>query len=99
MELAIVLHERAGIALSDQDLADIETIRDLLRLSIQRHAVAASSADQPSAAPDIEQWLRPTGPVLTALGAAMYLINRLILRGLFACVSRGPTGCQPLAPE
>ena len=83
MELAIVLHERAGIALSDQDLGEIATIRDLLRRAIQCHAVAASPADQPLGAPDIEQWLRPTGPMLTALGGVMYLINRLILRGLF----------------
>jgi long-chain acyl-CoA synthetase len=104
MELAIVLHERAGIALSDQDLADIETIRDLLRLSIRRHAAAAAPSDEPSAALDIEQWFRPTSPTVTALGAVIYLINRLIMRGLFRLRVAGidrlpPAGAFVIAPN
>jgi long-chain acyl-CoA synthetase len=43
MELSILLHERAGVALSETDLARIETVRDLLRLSIDRSHIAPTA--------------------------------------------------------
>ena len=69
MELTILLQDRLGIHLSDADIAGIETIRDLLRLSIERRTGAARShaKNQPSRL-DIERWLAPTGKLLTALG-------------------------------
>ena len=84
MELAVLLQDRAGVALSDQDLAQIETIRDLLRLAIARGTVdGASPSGGPKPPPDIEYWLSPTGPMLTALGAVLWAINAVIMRGLF----------------
>jgi long-chain acyl-CoA synthetase len=84
MELAILLHDRLGVALSDTDLAQIETIRDLLRLSIDRRTgTGAPELGGPTAGPGIEHWLAPTRPLLTALGAVFYAVNRAVIRGLF----------------
>lgn len=84
MELTIVLEDRLGVLLSETDIAGIETIRDLLRLSIERRTQArARPREEPSIALDIERWLAPTGVFLTVLGVALYGLNRLVMRGLF----------------
>jgi long-chain acyl-CoA synthetase len=84
MELSILLHERLGVAFSETDLTRIETIRDLLRLSIDRRTLTgAPQPGGPEAALGVENWLAPTGPLLTALGAALYAVNRAVIRGLF----------------
>ena len=88
MELAITLHERAGIALSDEDLGNIQTIRDLLRLAIERQIDAARSG-APAIAPDGEDWMAATGKLLTAIGFALYALNRLLMRGLFRLRVKG----------
>jgi long-chain acyl-CoA synthetase len=84
LELSILLHERANVVLAEPDLARIATIRDLLRLSIERRmSTPAPSAGQPPIAPEIEHWLAPTGGLLTALGAALAALNWAIMRGPF----------------
>src|SRR6516164_7488035 len=80
MELTILLQDRLGIRLSDMDIAGIATIRDLLRLSIERRTGARPFA---AAALDIERWLAPTRALLTALGFLLYALNRLIMRVVF----------------
>jgi long-chain acyl-CoA synthetase len=92
MELAILLQERVGIALSDEDLGHIATIRDLLRLSVERGSGAVPPRGEPGGALDIEYWLAPTGLLLTGLGAALYAINRLLMRGLFRLRVKGADG-------
>jgi long-chain acyl-CoA synthetase len=84
MELSILLHDRAGVVLSEADLSRIATIRDLLRLAIDRRVGAgAPPRGEPTAALDFEQWIAPTGPLLTALGAALFVINRIVMRRFF----------------
>jgi long-chain acyl-CoA synthetase len=84
MELTILLQDRLGIHLSDADIAGIETIRDLLRLSIERRTgIRPLLHEEPAVALDIERWLAPTGTLLTALGFVLYTVNRLVMRGLF----------------
>jgi long-chain acyl-CoA synthetase len=84
MELAIILHEQTGIMLSDEDLGRIQTIRDLLRLSTERGVSAGAEPGRATASTsDIDDWLAPTGALLTALGAVLYVVNRLIMRSLF----------------
>ena len=97
MELAITLHERAGIALSDEDLGNIQTIRDLLRLSIECQIDAARSG-APAIAPDSEDWMAATGPLLTAIGFALYSLNRLLIRGLFRLRVRGAERLPSFGP-
>ena len=84
MELTILLQDRLGIHLSDADIAGIETIRDLLRLSIERRMVARPLArEEPAVALDIERWLAPTGKLLVTLGFVLYALNWLVMRALF----------------
>jgi long-chain acyl-CoA synthetase len=84
MELTVLLQDRAGVHLSDADVAAIETIRDLLRLSIERPAGACLLPDQErDLVLDIEGWLAPTGALLTASAFMLYAVNRLLMRGLF----------------
>src|SRR5262249_41778484 len=46
-------------------------------LSIDRRTkTGAPQPGGPAAALDVEYWLAPTGPLLTALGAALYAVNR-----------------------
>ncbi len=84
MELAIVLQERLGVHLTQADIAAVETIGDLLRLSIARRTEArAPPPEEPVTEIYIERWLAPTGLFLTALGFALHVLNRLVMRGLF----------------
>jgi long-chain acyl-CoA synthetase len=85
MELTIALQDRFGVRLSDADIAGIETIRDLLRLCTERrdNAGPAPTREVPAIAEDIDRWLAPTGPLLTALGVFLYGVNWLVMRGLF----------------
>jgi long-chain acyl-CoA synthetase len=55
MELTILLQDRLRIHLSDTDIATIATIRDLLRLSIERRAgVRPALQEEPAVTLDIE---------------------------------------------
>ena len=105
MELTILLDERMGIHLSDTDIAGIETIRDLVRLSIERRAAILSPSHQESAiALAIARWTTPTGVVLTSLSLVLYVVNWLVMRGLFRLqpvgVERLPaTGPFVIAPN
>jgi len=84
MELTLLLQDRLGIHLSDTDIAAIATIRDLLRLSVERRTGEYPLLREESAlALDIEHWLGPTGGLLTALGFALYALNWLLMRVLF----------------
>ena len=84
MELTMLLQDRLGIHLSDTNIAAIETIRDLLRLSVERRTEARPLPyEEPAIAVDIERWTTPTGALLAALGFVVYTLNRLVMRGLF----------------
>jgi long-chain acyl-CoA synthetase len=85
MELTIALQERAGVRLSDADIAGIATIRDLLRRCVERRADGRvlPVREELALAEDIERWLAPTGPFLTALGVLLYAVNRLMMRLFF----------------
>ena len=100
MELAVTLHEIAGVFLSDEDLGNIQTIRDLLRLSTERKIGAARDArsSTPAMAPDSEHWLMPTGALLTVFGIVLYALNRLLMRGLFRLRVVGSEQLPPTGP-
>jgi ATP-dependent metalloprotease FtsH len=99
MELAITLHDRTGIMLSDEDLGHIQSVRDLLRLSTERGVSAGAEPRRATASSsDIEDWLAPTSAFLTALGAVLYAINRMIMRSLFRLHVAGSDKLPPSGP-
>jgi len=84
MEITIALEDRLDIHLSETDIAGIRTIRDLLRLVIERRSGARTLPRQePAMATDFEHWLAPTGALLTPLAMALYGLNWTVMRGLF----------------
>jgi len=95
MEIAVALDERMGIYLSETDIAGIQTIRDLLRLAIERRDEAGAPPRERTMATDFARWLAPTGIFATAFGMALYALNRLVMRGLFRL---RVTGAETLPP-
>jgi len=84
MEIAVALKDRLDIYLSETDIAGILTIRDLLRLVIERQRGArALPPEEPAMATEFERWLAPRSVLLTALGMILYGLNWLVMRGLF----------------
>ena len=84
MELTVALGDRLDVHLSETDIAGIQTIRDLLRLTIERRGGArAPASTEPAMAADFARWLAPTGAFLTVLAMVLYALNRLVMRGLF----------------
>jgi long-chain acyl-CoA synthetase len=85
MTVSLEIEARARVRLGDEQLAEAVTVRDLLA-GINAAATetdAASLAGVPKAAPDLERWLRPTGPGLTLLGFLLYGLDWLIARLVF----------------
>jgi long-chain acyl-CoA synthetase len=87
MELTLLLQDRLGVHVSDTDIAAIETIRDLLRRSIEPRPLMPG--EKVSIATDIERWLAPRGIFLRLLGAGLYVLNRMVMRGLFRLYATG----------
>src|SRR5208283_181338 len=84
MEITIALEDRLDIHLSETDIAGIRTIRDLLRLAIERRSGArALPRQEPAMATDFERWLAPAGALLTSLAMTLYGLNWTVMRGLF----------------
>lgn len=79
MTLSLELEGRLGVALAEDDLARIETVRDLV-------TAAARAKEKPATAREPEdagRWLAPLGPGLRAAGAALYGINKILMRSIF----------------
>jgi len=84
MELTLGLHDNFSVQISDTDIASIETVRDLLRLSLNaRGLMPVVSGGMAPLAEDIAHWLAPTGPLLTTAGIVLYAANWLIMRAVF----------------
>ena len=93
MEIAVALQDRLGIHLSETDIAGIRTIRELLRLAIERlDGAGAPPHEEPAAVmPDFERRLAPAGALLTVLALTLYALNRLVMRGPFRLRVTGAT--------
>jgi long-chain acyl-CoA synthetase len=82
MELTLAM-ERLGVKMTEADIAGIATLRDLLRLAVARRGAAPAEDAAKPIAVDIDRWLAPTGPLLTAAGVALYGLNLAVMRGAF----------------
>ncbi len=83
MELGLALEARVGVHLTEADIAEVETLRDLVRLCTARRAGAARPAETTALATDTERWLAPTGVLLVAAGFVLYGLNWLVMRLCF----------------
>ncbi|MEE9250015.1 MAG: AMP-binding protein, partial [Alphaproteobacteria bacterium] len=94
VELSMELERRAGVRLSEEQIARVVTLRDLLRevegAAEKEKPEREERADLPTRImPDMERWLGPIGPGLTALGWVLYGTGWLLARVLFRLRVRG----------
>jgi long-chain acyl-CoA synthetase len=88
LDLALALRDATGVELDDEAIGRVETVRDLLNELLEAEPAEedrASLFEQPeSVLPDEElERLRHPGRLSLALAAALYALDRWLLRGLF----------------
>jgi long-chain acyl-CoA synthetase len=94
LNLTLELSERTGVELGDEALERIETLRDLLRetLEAQEAGVAgAMSLDRPeeSLGERERRMIAPLGPAAAATARVLYGVNRLLMGLAFRVRARG----------
>ncbi len=92
MTVALELEARLKVQLTENMMAKAATVRDLI--AVITAALDTESGSLPATAPnatglDVEQWVRPTGPALVALGLLLYSLNWLTMRLMFRLRSAG----------
>ena len=100
MGLSLALEAKLGVALFDEDVADVETIRDLLAALIRAGARpgAAGRTRAQRLLADRERWLRPVGPFLTVIGLALFGLNKILMRLFFRLRVEGLERLPPAGP-
>ncbi len=83
MSLTMELGERFGAQLSEDAVARVTTLRDLLAEIERATESAGATAEIRELSPEQERWLQPQGWPLRALAAVLFALDRLIMRGLF----------------
>jgi long-chain acyl-CoA synthetase len=85
MSLTMELEERFGVRLSEEALARVATLRDLLGevLEAAPGDTAAGPREPEGLEPEQERWLEPQGPALRALARVLFELNRIVMRVLF----------------
>ncbi|MCB9947814.1 MAG: AMP-binding protein [Rhodospirillaceae bacterium] len=101
VNLSLALEERAGLVLQQEDLARIQTVRDLLEHVLK--AGTGSEAASP-ASTKWDSWAEPRGPFLRLVGIAIFAVNRVLLKLLVRHRQRGAehlpaTGPAVLTPN
>jgi|HigsolmetaAR203D_1030402.scaffolds.fasta_scaffold00064_86 long-chain acyl-CoA synthetase len=88
--------QRTGVELSEETIARIETVRDLLREVAEASgsgetAFSLSILDRPEAhlTDDQKRWLKPLGPAEARFARVLHGIDRLIMRHLFRLQAHG----------
>jgi len=92
MNLTLEIEEHIGVILSGDDIADVDTVRELIeRVRRAGHEGAAPPRRKRIEAilADRERWLRPLPLWLRLAGAAVAALNRLLIRGVFGLTVRG----------
>ena len=85
--LLLAIEQRMGLQLSEQETAQVETVRDLLRAA--NVAVAGTLRGERAKAGVDLKWIAPPGQFLTAVGVFLYWVNRHVMRMLFRLTVSG----------
>ena len=90
VNVTLEIRQRAGIEISEEATARIETVRDLLTEAVAAEsselaATAASLADQPERfiSPAQARWLRPLSPAEQTAARLLYRLNKWGMKRLF----------------
>jgi long-chain acyl-CoA synthetase len=90
--LSLDLAERFGLRLSEDEVADLASIRDLLKKAneaAERSAEAEEAGGAVALSPEQTRWLEPTGAAATAAGFALHGLVRLIMKAGFSLRAEG----------
>ncbi len=92
LNLTLEIAESSGVELSEEAIARIETVRDLLReVTEGGEGEAIDPLAKPDEALDEKQkrWLKPLGPIAAATARFLYAVNRMLMRLLFRVRAKG----------
>jgi long-chain acyl-CoA synthetase len=93
LNLTLEIRRRAGVELSEEAIGRIATVRDLLREVTEAGAGvrAASLLKDPEQVLSAEQkrWLKPHGAMTSAVAAALYALNWVLVRAWFRLRVKG----------
>ncbi len=88
VEMSLRISEAAGVELDSEEIATLETVRDLLRIVVRAEQTTGrlkNPLETPEAFLDPEQrkWTEPLGPVTAVAARFGYALNRFLMRSLF----------------
>src|SRR5438874_360496 len=92
LNLTLEIGESSGVELSEEAIARIETVRDLLReVTEGGEGEAVDPLKNPDEVLDEKQkrWLEPLGPVAAGTARFLYAVNRVLMRLLFRVSAEG----------
>jgi long-chain acyl-CoA synthetase len=97
MTMTLELRDRVSVDLPEDAIMRIGTVRDLLREAVEAEQAAGEAIDpavqlqKPEELLDAQQrrWLMERGRCLRGLGAALFLLNRLLMRTVFSLEVHG----------
>ena len=87
MSLTMELEERFAVRLSEDAIARVNSLRDLLQEAKQAATTAPEELGRPT--PEQERWLEPRSALEHALARTLLVLNRWLLRGLFGVRAEG----------
>jgi long-chain acyl-CoA synthetase len=92
LNLTLEIAESSGMELTEEAIARIETVRDLLReVGEGGEGKSVDPVANPDEALDDKQkrWLKPLGPVANATARFLYGVNRSLMRLIFRLHAKG----------
>jgi long-chain acyl-CoA synthetase len=96
LNLSMEIGQQTGVELTEEAIGRIETVRDLLQEMTElteqgQKGVPARPLEQPEEVIDEEQrrWLEPLNPAQLVLARGLYLLNKMVMRGVFRLQVRG----------
>ncbi len=92
LNLTLEIAESGGVELTEEAIARIETVRDLLReVTEGSEGEGIDPLEQPYEILDDEQkrWLEPLGPIAAGVARFLFAFNRLLMRLLFRVRAEG----------
>ncbi len=92
MTISLELQEGAGVVLSDEAIASMQSVRDLMTAvdaSNDQAGTVQSLATPEGVNLDPEHWLRPTSPPMTLLGVTSHKLVQALMRFYFSLEAQG----------
>lgn len=92
LNLTLEIAESTGVELTDEAIARIETVRDLLREVTEAdegHGIDPLSQPEGILDPHQKRWLEPLGPVAQVTAQSLYALGRILMRLFFGLRSSG----------